>query len=161
MHIELPLRTTYRADATKWKPALESVIVYLALAPFDNEVSDLLHRLVCTLSRVCADGLVPITSLSPHLCFVICSIKADKRTEDLPSFRALLTLLTTDEIIPWPVSQMRVSASDTIACAGVALDLQRVPSSPFRGPRTDILRHAASSCAPRRHPRTRGFRGAD
>jgi hypothetical protein len=31
-------------DPMRWKPVLESVILYLVLAPHDNEVSDLLHR---------------------------------------------------------------------------------------------------------------------
>lgn len=39
----------YAADEAKWKPALASAIVYLALSPFDNEVSDLLHRFVASL----------------------------------------------------------------------------------------------------------------
>jgi hypothetical protein len=64
------------AEPAKWQPALASVIVYLALAPFSNEVSDLLHRVL-----------------------------GDPRTEEAPlaPFRALLTYLTTDELAPWPL----------------------------------------------------------
>lgn len=61
-------------DASKWTPALQSSIIYLALSPYNHEVSDLLHR-----------------------------IKLDKRTEDLPAYRALLNFLCTDELVPWPL----------------------------------------------------------
>ena len=66
------------SEPAKWQPALASVIVYLALSPWSNEVSDLLHR-----------------------------VKGDKRTEEAPlaPCRALLTYLTTDELIPWPLPQ--------------------------------------------------------
>jgi len=64
----------YAADPAKWQPALAAAIVYLALAPYDNTVSDLLHR-----------------------------VRGDIHTEDLPAHRALLTYLTTDELIPWPL----------------------------------------------------------
>jgi hypothetical protein len=61
-------------DENKWRPALASAIMYTALSSYDNEVSDLLHRL-----------------------------KGDKRVEELPSFAELLRLLTTSEVIPWPL----------------------------------------------------------
>lgn len=64
----------YAADAAKWTPALASAIVYLILSPYSHEVDDMMHRL-----------------------------KADKRTEELPSFRALLNFMTTDELVPWPL----------------------------------------------------------
>jgi hypothetical protein len=69
------LQTRGAADApAQWRRSLSSAIVALSLAPFDNEVSDLLHR-----------------------------VKGDKRTRELAAERALLELLTTDEIIPWPL----------------------------------------------------------
>lgn len=66
----------FAGDAAKWKPALAGVIVYLALAPWSNETSDMLHK-----------------------------VKADKRSEDLPAHRALVDYLTTDELIPWPLPE--------------------------------------------------------
>lgn len=66
----------YADDAAKWVPAMQSVVVYLALAPWSNEVSDTMHRL-----------------------------KADKRLEEagLASHKALLELLTTHELVSWPL----------------------------------------------------------
>lgn len=66
----------YADDAAKWVPAMQSVVVYLALAPWSNEVSDTMHRL-----------------------------KADKRLEEagLASHKALLEMLTTPELVSWPL----------------------------------------------------------
>lgn len=64
------------AGMEKWGPALESQALYLAMAPWEPEVQDLLLRL-----------------------------KEEKRTEELPSYRALLTYLTTEELIPWPLPE--------------------------------------------------------
>jgi len=68
----------YATDASKWVPPMQSVIVYLALAPFDNEASDMMHKL-----------------------------KADKRLEEpaLAPHKALLELLTTHEVAPWPLPE--------------------------------------------------------
>ncbi|RYG50829.1 hypothetical protein EON67_04565 [archaeon] len=62
------------ADEAQKLRVLQNMIVYLALAPWDNWVSDTLHRIL-----------------------------EDKATEDVPSFRALCTMLTTNEIISWPL----------------------------------------------------------
>lgn len=66
----------FAEDAAKWVPSMQSVVVYLALAPWSNEVSDTMHRL-----------------------------KADKRLEEpaLASHKALLELLTTHELVSWPL----------------------------------------------------------
>jgi 26S proteasome regulatory subunit N5 len=50
------------------------MVVYLALSQWDNEVSDMMHRL-----------------------------KSDARLEAVPAFRALVTQLTTNEVVPWPL----------------------------------------------------------
>ena len=51
---------------------LRHVVLYCALSPYDNEQSDLLHR-----------------------------IKEDKNLEELPVFEQLVKLFTTPEIINW------------------------------------------------------------
>ncbi|XP_064616223.1 26S proteasome non-ATPase regulatory subunit 12-like [Liolophura sinensis] len=61
-----------KEDTDKMKEALRCVIVYLTLAPYDNEQSDLIHR-----------------------------VKDEKNTEELPKYRELLKLFTTAEIIQW------------------------------------------------------------
>ncbi|XP_013794240.1 26S proteasome non-ATPase regulatory subunit 12-like [Limulus polyphemus] len=52
--------------------ALKNVVLYLILSPFDNEQSDLIHRL-----------------------------KEDKNLEEIPKFRDLLKLFITPELIRW------------------------------------------------------------
>jgi hypothetical protein len=70
-----------KEDAARWRPALASACVYAALSPWDNAASDLMHRL-----------------------------KADTRlAEELPSHLALLTMLTTDEVVPWPLPEPHAS----------------------------------------------------
>jgi 26S proteasome regulatory subunit N5 len=66
--------TGYAADAALWRPVLASSLLYLALCPWSNEVSDLIHKAL-----------------------------ADRRLEELPAQRALLMWLTTKELIPWPL----------------------------------------------------------
>ena len=61
-------------DAAQLSSVLSSVVLYLCLSPWDNEVSDAMHRLV-----------------------------GDKRLDPLPSHRALLKLFTTQELVPWPL----------------------------------------------------------
>jgi len=55
---------------------LSSIVVFLALSAYGNEVSDLLHR-----------------------------INADKNLDTLPIFKRLVVFLTTKEIIPWPLPE--------------------------------------------------------
>lgn len=52
--------------------AAQAVVLYLILAPHDNEQSDLTHRVL-----------------------------ADKVLDDIPQFRQLLKLFTTPELIKW------------------------------------------------------------
>jgi len=61
------------ADKARWQPALILAAVNVVLAPYDNEQSDLLHR-----------------------------IFADKLLADLPEFKRLLKYFTTTELIRWP-----------------------------------------------------------
>ncbi len=72
-------------DATKWKAALKKTVLFLALSPFDSEVSDLMQRL-----------------------------KSDKKTLQLLSCKRLLDQLTTDELIRWPLSDAKEWQSDTV-----------------------------------------------
>jgi len=62
-----------RADEKLWRPALTKAVQFLALSPFDSEVSDVLHRL-----------------------------KEEKKIAEMPSCEQVLTALTTDEIMSWP-----------------------------------------------------------
>ncbi|XP_020367063.1 26S proteasome non-ATPase regulatory subunit 12 [Rhincodon typus] len=61
-----------QAESTKWQQALKSVVLYAILAPYDNEQSDLVHR-----------------------------ISLDKRLEEIPKYRDLLKLFTTMELMRW------------------------------------------------------------
>jgi len=63
-----------QADPALWRDALRSVVVYMVLAPFDSEVSDLMHRL-----------------------------KTDKKLAQLPILKLLLDLFTMDELMAWPL----------------------------------------------------------
>uniref|UniRef100_A0A671M4C1 26S proteasome non-ATPase regulatory subunit 12-like n=1 Tax=Sinocyclocheilus anshuiensis TaxID=1608454 RepID=A0A671M4C1_9TELE len=59
-------------DASKWQQALKSVVLYVILAPYDNEQSDLVHR-----------------------------ISIDKKLEEIPKYRDLLKQFTTMELMRW------------------------------------------------------------
>jgi len=59
-------------DSTKMKEVLRHVVLYCILSPYDNEQSDLIHR-----------------------------IKADKNLEEIPVFEQLVKMFTTPEIINW------------------------------------------------------------
>ncbi|RXN00895.1 26S proteasome non-ATPase regulatory subunit 12 [Acipenser ruthenus] len=59
-------------DSAKWQQALKSVVLYVILAPYDNEQSDLVHR-----------------------------INADKKLEDIPKYKELLKQFTTMELMRW------------------------------------------------------------
>lgn len=61
-----------QAENEKWQQALKSVVLYVILAPFDNEQSDLVHR-----------------------------ISADKKLEEIPKYKDLLKLFTTMELMRW------------------------------------------------------------
>jgi len=62
-----------KEDSEKWKPYMQLMLVFVILAPYDNEQSDLINRL----------------SLDPNL-------------ENIPFYRSLLKRFLTDEIMPWP-----------------------------------------------------------
>uniref|UniRef100_A0A8C5R8T0 26S proteasome non-ATPase regulatory subunit 12 n=1 Tax=Leptobrachium leishanense TaxID=445787 RepID=A0A8C5R8T0_9ANUR len=68
-----------QADSDKWQQGLEhrslqsiSVVLYVILSPYDNEQSDLVHR-----------------------------ISADKKLEDISKYKDLLKLFTTMELMRW------------------------------------------------------------
>ena len=61
-----------RADAGKKTEVLKNVVIFAILAPFDNEQSDLLHRIL-----------------------------QDKTLEEVPEYRDLLKLFSTPELIRW------------------------------------------------------------
>jgi len=62
-------------DEKQWSNALSRSVIFLALSSFDYDVSEMLER-----------------------------FKADPRIEQLPAYQALLTALTTKELIAWPLS---------------------------------------------------------
>uniref|UniRef100_A0AAZ3R4I1 26S proteasome non-ATPase regulatory subunit 12 n=1 Tax=Oncorhynchus tshawytscha TaxID=74940 RepID=A0AAZ3R4I1_ONCTS len=59
-------------DSSKWQQALKSVVLYVILAPYDNEQSDLVHR-----------------------------INEDKKLEEIPKYKDLLKQFTTMELMRW------------------------------------------------------------
>ncbi|XP_035630147.1 26S proteasome non-ATPase regulatory subunit 12-like [Oncorhynchus keta] len=59
-------------DSSKWQQALKSVVLYVILAPYDNEQSDLVHR-----------------------------INEDKKLEEIPKYNDLLKQCTTMELMRW------------------------------------------------------------
>ncbi|XP_031558598.1 26S proteasome non-ATPase regulatory subunit 12-like [Actinia tenebrosa] len=63
-------------DKDKKHQALRNVVLYLVLAPFDNEQSDLIHR-----------------------------VKEDKVLEEIPLYQELLKCFTTSELMDWSTIQ--------------------------------------------------------
>ncbi|KAJ8318893.1 hypothetical protein KUTeg_003984 [Tegillarca granosa] len=61
-----------KENKDKMREALRYVVLYMILAPYDNEQSDLIHR-----------------------------IKEDRNLEEIPKYRELLKCFTTTEIIHW------------------------------------------------------------
>ncbi|XP_069511134.1 26S proteasome non-ATPase regulatory subunit 12 [Ambystoma mexicanum] len=61
-----------QAEGEKWQQALKSAVLYVILAPYDNEQSDLVHR-----------------------------INGDKKLDDIPKYKELLKLFTTMELMRW------------------------------------------------------------
>uniref|UniRef100_H2MFU5 26S proteasome non-ATPase regulatory subunit 12 n=1 Tax=Oryzias latipes TaxID=8090 RepID=H2MFU5_ORYLA len=58
--------------SSEWQQALKSVVLYVILSPYDNEQSDLVHR-----------------------------ISADKKLEEIPKYKDLLKQFTTMELMRW------------------------------------------------------------
>ncbi|CDQ86323.1 unnamed protein product [Oncorhynchus mykiss] len=59
-------------DSSKWQQALKSVVLYVILAPYDNEQLDLVHR-----------------------------INEDNKLEEIPKYKDLLKQFTTMELMRW------------------------------------------------------------
>uniref|UniRef100_A0A8K9UCT1 PSMD12/CSN4-like N-terminal domain-containing protein n=1 Tax=Oncorhynchus mykiss TaxID=8022 RepID=A0A8K9UCT1_ONCMY len=59
-------------DSSKWQQALKSVVLYVILAPYDNEQLDLVHR-----------------------------INEDNKLEEIPKYKDLLKQFTTMELMQW------------------------------------------------------------
>ena len=74
-HAEIYNSEGVRADEAKWKEALSSTALYIALSPFDNHQMDMLHRTI-----------------------------KDKRLPQLPVYHELLLLFRRREIIQWPLA---------------------------------------------------------
>jgi 26S proteasome regulatory subunit N5 len=67
-----------KEDEVKWSEILRFIVMFIALAPYDNEQSDLIHR-----------------------------ISLDKNFEKLPLYKQLLKSFTTVELMRWPkIDQM-------------------------------------------------------
>mmetsp|Transcript_20055 Transcript_20055/g.36239 ORF Transcript_20055/g.36239 Transcript_20055/m.36239 type:complete len:459 (+) Transcript_20055:86-1462(+) len=67
-----------QADAAKWQKALTAHILYLCLAMFDNEQSDMMHKLEDTQAK-----------------------KLDK----IPAYQQLVKVFLREELAPWPLPQ--------------------------------------------------------
>jgi len=65
-----------KADATKWTPVLQKVVLFVVLARYDNEQSDLLAR-----------------------------VQLDKALEKLPLYKSLLAQFSQQELMSWPAVQ--------------------------------------------------------
>ena len=59
-----------------WQKPLQRVVLFMALAPHTNELSDMIHR-----------------------------VAADKRIETLPACQQLVKYYTQQEIVPWPLPE--------------------------------------------------------
>lgn len=62
-----------QADEAQWKNALENIVYFIILAPYDNLQSDLIHK-----------------------------IKADPKLQSLPQHNELIKCFTLDELMRWP-----------------------------------------------------------
>ena len=104
-------------DAGQWKPALESLVLFLALAPWSNESADMLAR-----------------------------ARADVRLEDVnPAYALLARLLSTPELIAWPLPQPHAQALE--AHPAFALDLSAIGSSSSSGSGSSSSSSGSSSAA--------------
>lgn len=65
-----------QANDEEWPPILRDVVIFVILAPYNNEQSDLLER-----------------------------VRAEPRLKSLPEFQAVITTMTTKEVLPWPAFQ--------------------------------------------------------
>jgi 26S proteasome regulatory subunit N5 len=74
-----------QADSAQWKQALTKTVMFLAMSPFDSEVSDLLHRL-----------------------------KTEKKVEEMPILQGVLGQFTADELMRWPVPYEAEWKSDAV-----------------------------------------------
>jgi 26S proteasome regulatory subunit N5 len=74
-----------QGNPAQWRDALKNVVIFLVLAPFDSEVSDILHRL-----------------------------KLDKKVAEMPTLKLVLDLFTTNELIAWPLHADAEWRSDSI-----------------------------------------------
>lgn len=63
-----------KADEKKWKEALQNAVCYIALAPYDNEQSDLIHR-----------------------------IAIDPKLPQLDAFHNLIQIFTKSDLTRWPI----------------------------------------------------------
>ena len=61
-----------QADEKKWKEALQNAVLFVILSPFDNEQSDMIHRL-----------------------------NLESKLEQLPLFKEFLKCFITNELIKW------------------------------------------------------------
>ena len=86
------------SDASLWKPVLQCAAVYVVLAPFDNEQSDLLHRI--SADKKLED--VPLYRYEKRP-FLLSSLL----TGHLRVFSELLRTFTTRELIDWPQFEAR------------------------------------------------------
>ena len=73
-----------QSDPSQWQDALSKLVIYGLLSPWDAELSDLLHR-----------------------------VSKEKKIEQLPAIKQLLTEFIGDEIMNWPLSVEKEIKSDS------------------------------------------------
>lgn len=89
-----------QADPLQWQDALTKLVIYGLLSPWDAELSDLLHR-----------------------------VSKEKKLEQLPALKQLLTEFIGDEIMNWPLSVEKDIKADSTFTAVAPVEQAVVSSS--------------------------------
>lgn len=101
--------------------ALKNIVLYIVLAPFDNEQSDLIHR-----------------------------IKSDKDLEDVPQYKELLKMFTTAELIRWSFLAQTYETllrSGTPQCpATTCLGHDEMGEQRWKDLKNRVVEHVSFSC---------------
>jgi 26S proteasome regulatory subunit N5 len=85
-HLAISATRGYETDSSKWVPSLSSAAIFIALSPWDNEVSDTMHKLLKDI-RFDDPAMIP--------------------------YKALLETFTAKEIASWPLPSLQLSALKT------------------------------------------------
>jgi len=96
-----------QADPAQWKDALSKLVIYGILSPWDAELSDMLNR-----------------------------IKGEKKLDQLPAIKQVLTEFIGDEVMPWPLPteaewQKDSTFSTAAASSSTMSDTAAAPAQPL------------------------------